>query len=132
MKYIVTKDNTITCEHVGKCGSCRVKEHSHHDCMPGDSLVGENGLLYCIGCGEPARTLKEGNQLQAHGIHEECRATHASTIATRFGGIDGDHHKQWVIDQMLRAVLDKEEYEAWLNAMNSDPEYDPWDHGTPP
>lgn len=132
MKYIVQSDGIITCEHVGKCGSCRVKEHSHHDCMPGDTLVSEKGLLYCIGCGEPARTISEGVLIQMNGIHEECRGQKASSIATRFGMIDGAHHKQWVIDQMLRAVLSKSKYELWFAQMNSDPEYDPWDHGTPP
>jgi hypothetical protein len=55
-----------------------------------------------------------------------------ASIATRYGGIDGDHHKQWVIDQMVRAALSKEEYDKWLTKMNSDTDYDPWDHGTPP
>lgn len=135
MKYIVSssKDNTITCEHVGTCGSCRVKEHSYHDCLPGDTLVGENGSsVYCIGCGEKALTADEATQLIFHSIHEGCRTTKVANIATRFGGIDGAHHKQWVIDQMLRVALGKHKYEKWLTEMNSDPEYGSWDHGTPP
>lgn len=28
----------------------------------------------------------------------------ALDIATRSGGTDGDHHKMWVIDQMVRAL----------------------------
>ncbi len=28
----------------------------------------------------------------------------ALDFAVRFGGIDGDHHKRWVIDQMVRAL----------------------------
>lgn len=28
----------------------------------------------------------------------------AIDIAVQFGGIDGDHHKAWVIDQMVRAL----------------------------
>jgi hypothetical protein len=28
----------------------------------------------------------------------------ALEFAVRFGGIDGDHHKAWVIDQMVRAL----------------------------
>lgn len=132
MKYIVGVDGIITCEYVGRCGSCRVKEHSHHDCMPGDTLVGFQGLPFCIGCGEPGATISECQQLQEHGIHEVCRGLKASSIATRYGGFDGAHHKQWVIDQMVRAVLSKEGYEKWLAEMNSDTEYDHWDHGTPP
>lgn len=29
---------------------------------------------------------------------------HAISLAVRYGGIDGDHHKAWVIDQMVRAL----------------------------
>ena len=28
----------------------------------------------------------------------------AMQIAIQYGGIDGDHHKAWVIDQMFRAL----------------------------
>lgn len=55
----------------------------------------------------------------------------AVNIALRFGMIDGAHHKQWVIDQMLRILL-KEKYEAVISEYNSDLEYDPWDKGIPP
>ncbi len=34
------------------------------------------------------------------------RIEKALRIAVRFGGIDGDHHKAWVIDQMVRALTD--------------------------
>ena len=30
----------------------------------------------------------------------------ALEIARRYGGIDGAHHKAWVIDQMVRALTD--------------------------
>lgn len=32
------------------------------------------------------------------------RIGRALEIAVRYGGIDGDHHKTWVIDQMVRAL----------------------------
>lgn len=32
------------------------------------------------------------------------RIEKALEMAVRFGGIDGDHHKDWVIDQMVRAL----------------------------
>ncbi len=32
------------------------------------------------------------------------RIKNALGIAVRLGGIDGDHHKTWVIDQMVRAL----------------------------
>lgn len=55
----------------------------------------------------------------------------AIEVAQRFGMIDGAHHKQWVIDQMLRALLG-EEYPAWVERENADPEYTPWDVGIAP
>lgn len=45
--------------------------------------------------------------------------------------IDGSHHKQWVIDQMVRALLG-DGYEAWVEENNSDPDYEPWDVGVAP
>ena len=39
----------------------------------------------------------------------------ALELALRYGGIDGDHHKAWVIDQMVRALLVTEpEYTQWV------------------
>jgi len=32
------------------------------------------------------------------------RIDKALGFAVRYGGIDGDHHKAWVIDQMVRAL----------------------------
>ena len=34
----------------------------------------------------------------------ERRAREALDIANAYGSIDGDHHKTWVIDQMVRAL----------------------------
>ena len=36
------------------------------------------------------------------------REKRAIRLAVRFGGIDGDHHKAWVIDQMVRALAGAE------------------------
>lgn len=35
---------------------------------------------------------------------EERRIKEALKIANNYGGIDGDHHKMWTIDQMVRAL----------------------------
>jgi hypothetical protein len=32
------------------------------------------------------------------------RIKQALALAVRYGGIDGDHHKAWVIDQMVRVL----------------------------
>lgn len=49
----------------------------------------------------------------------------ALETAIRFGGIDGDHHKAWVIDQMVR-LLAGDDY-ADLVESNQ-----PWDEGIAP
>lgn len=55
-------------------------------------------------------------------------------IIERYGGIDGDHHKTWVIDQVARALLGNN-YEAWVKEMKAGEDgadtYD-WDEGIPP
>jgi hypothetical protein len=35
---------------------------------------------------------------------EQKRIKKAIDLAVQYGGIDGDHHKAWVIDQMVRAL----------------------------
>lgn len=57
-----------------------------------------------------------------------------------YGAIDGAHHKMWVIDQMVRALLGSEEaYKAWTHEMlgeydeeNEEYEYEEWDEGIAP
>ena len=55
----------------------------------------------------------------------------ALDVASRYAMVDGAHHKQWVIDQMLRAWLG-DEYDEWVARMNSDPDCTPWDIGIAP
>lgn len=55
-------------------------------------------------------------------------------VAGRYGGIDGDHHKQWVIDQMVRA-LTGEGYSEWVRnqkAGEDGPDTYDWDTGAAP
>lgn len=64
----------------------------------------------------------------------EQRIKKALEIATQYGGIDGAHHKQWVIDQMVRA-LTAHKYDAWVEEYCKDEDgnvdYD-WDTGVAP
>lgn len=58
----------------------------------------------------------------------------ALEIATRYGGIDGGHHKTWVIDQMVRA-LTGDAYAGWLKNYcdgEDGPETYEWDEGIAP
>ena len=82
----------------------------------------------------------------------------ALTVAVSYGGIDGDHHKAWVIDQMVRALtgcpavnrvtIDCNGRRYKYNALGESAEYRnlirdacdgedgpssyPWNEGTPP
>jgi hypothetical protein len=62
------------------------------------------------------------------------RITLATDLALEFGQIDGDHHKAWVIDQMLRA-LTGDRYEQviteWCEGEDG-PETYSWDEGIAP
>ena len=50
-----------------------------------------------------------------------------------WGGIDGGHHKQWVLDQLVRILAD--DYDKWINEWQ-DGEDGPltylWDEGIAP
>lgn len=59
----------------------------------------------------------------------------ALQLAFDWGQVDGDHHKMWVIDQMVRALLGVE-YAQWVEAYQEiDEEGEPqyfWDEGVAP
>jgi len=58
----------------------------------------------------------------------------AMAIIEQFGGIDGEHHKTWVIDQIARALLG-DGYEPWVAtycAGEDGPETYAWDIGVAP
>lgn len=54
----------------------------------------------------------------------EERISLAANLALENGDIDGAHHKQWVIAQMLRALLTEEEEAQLLD--------EDWDDGIAP
>ena len=60
----------------------------------------------------------------------------ALRVAVRYGGTDGDHHKAWVIDQMVRALVgDNKRYESFVAAAKlgeDGPDTYEWDEGVPP
>lgn len=50
-----------------------------------------------------------------------------------YGGFDGGHHKMWVIDQMVRALVD--DYDEWVRKFEEGedgPETYSWDEGIAP
>lgn len=61
-------------------------------------------------------------------------AVPAIDLALQFGGIDGAHHKSWVIDQMVR-LLAGEHYERIIRdakAGEDGPDTYEWEEGIPP
>lgn len=65
---------------------------------------------------------------------EEKRIQAALDVAHRFGGIDGEHHKEWVIDQMVRA-LTGDSYLEWVRiqkAGDDGPDTYAWSEGIAP
>jgi hypothetical protein len=64
----------------------------------------------------------------------ETKITAALDIILRYGGIDGAHHKTWVIDQVVR-ILTGDGYGQWVKDANDGedgPETYEWDEGIPP
>lgn len=63
------------------------------------------------------------------------RVKKALEIAYDYGQIDGAHHRLWVIDQMVRALLGDDEYQKWVETYEM-PEEDgegyKWDCGIAP
>ena len=49
----------------------------------------------------------------------------------RSGMVEGEQHKQWVIDQVLRLLL-AEGYQDWITQYNAYPNYEDWDVGIAP
>lgn len=60
----------------------------------------------------------------------------ALNIAYQYGQIDGDKHKAWVIDQMVRALCGTEyAYRIWVESYQTpldDEEYYTWNTGIAP
>lgn len=64
-------------------------------------------------------------------LSETKRINDAIDVAWKSGGDGGDHHKAWVIDQMLRKLLSATEYNDFLTEYEKSGEYK-WDPGIAP
>ena len=66
---------------------------------------------------------------------DDKRIKSALSLAWQYGQIDGDWHKTWVIDQMVRALCgSQEEYVKWVEAYEAPDgqDYYEWDTGIAP
>ena len=60
----------------------------------------------------------------------EKKRDEAMKIALEYGTIDGSHHKQWVIDQMVRALMG-DQYPQFVLKHDAGGEYE-WKQGIAP
>lgn len=67
-------------------------------------------------------------------VNADDRITEVLRVIGDFGGIDGAHHKQWVLDQIVR-ILTGYDYAAWVAAFEDGedgPQTYEWNEGIPP
>jgi hypothetical protein len=70
----------------------------------------------------------------AEELEATKRINDALYVAYSYGQIDGDHHKAWVIDQIVRK-LTGENYTDWVKEFckgEDGPDTYAWDKGIPP
>jgi len=67
-------------------------------------------------------------------MSKEDKIADALQIALEYGGIDGAHHKDWVIDQMVRALTGHDYSSFVINARAGEdgPDTYEWDVGIAP
>ena len=65
---------------------------------------------------------------------ESVRIQKAIKVAVKYGGIDGEHHKNWVIDQMVRILAGNKYEKIVKDACNGEdgPNTYEWDCGITP
>ncbi len=75
-----------------------------------------------------------GDSISDLGLDSDTPTGMAIEIAVRWGGIGGDHHKAWVIDQMVRALAGDKYAEIVRDARDGEngPETYDWDEGIAP
>lgn len=65
----------------------------------------------------------------------EARIKKAIRLVVRFGGIGGEHHKAWVMDQVVRALTTPRGYERIVREARDGedgPDSYSWDEGIAP
>ena len=84
---------------------------------------------------QSATQLKEqAADLAQAALEVERSVLLAVELAVRYGGVDGAHHKAWVIDQMVRALSGTKYREviAYACAGEDGPDTYEWDEGVAP
>ena len=96
-------------------------------CEPANEYHTVDSWFYRCACGwadsRPAR----------YDSTSENRIKAALDLVLRFGGIDGAHHKQWLLDQIVRSLV--KDYDGWVRefeAGEDGPQTYRWDKGIAP
>ncbi len=77
------------------------------------------------------KVLDAENKYLAQSVEFSRRHDEALDLIDNYGGIDGDHHKQWVLDQVVRKLTGgEEEYKTWVNIRKAE-DYG-WEEGIAP
>lgn len=79
-----------------------------------------------------ANAIEQGHAVRRWKV--EKPVAYALEVIERYGGIDGQHHKTWVIDQVAR-MLTGDGYNEWVREMKDGedgPETYDWDTGIAP
>lgn len=93
-------------------------------------------------CNRLTRALKESNagfeEYERRYYLEKQKLEAAVELIGQYGCVDGSHHKQWVLDQVLRVLLPENQYDEWVLMYEQeypdgpDDMYDEWDVGIAP
>jgi hypothetical protein len=80
--------------------------------------------------------LKDSNESVFNTRDETDKIEQALSLAFRYSQIDGTHHKDWVIDQMVKVLTGKKGYDTFLETYeekdeNGIPQYE-WNEGIAP
>lgn len=66
----------------------------------------------------------------------EDKVKAALDLIVQYGGVDGSHHKQWLLDQVVRTLVNGEyEYRQFCERIRVDEDgevYEEWDEGIAP
>ena len=62
-------------------------------------------------------------------MKQEEKIKQIEDLIQRYGGIQGDHHRAWVLDQVMR-IIKGDKYHQWV--IDEEKAGYPWEHGIAP
>lgn len=99
-KYIFRSGKPKFCYHIatGRGTACRMERSSSFALLDARSDTPPPGRPLCENCAKHVAD-------KSRPMSPPERIENALALAMRYGGVDGAHHKDWLIDQMVRALL---------------------------